>query len=60
MRKGAKWGGKDPPVIQVRGFVFLAATNQNTSLTCVNIIYYFSVSKKIDFFLLNVNIRKGW
>lgn len=64
MRKGAKWGGKDPPVIKVRGFggffcfFFMVATNQNTGLTCVNSIYYFSVFKK-DGFLLHDNIHKG-
>lgn len=39
-------------------FFFMVATNQNTGLTCVNSIYYFSVFKK-DGFLLHDNIHKG-
>lgn len=62
--KGCQVGWKGSTCDTSTMFCFLAATNQNKSLTCVDIIYYFNVSKKIVFlffcFLLNVNIRKGW
>lgn len=57
--KGCQVGWKGSTCDTSTRFRFLAATYQNTSLTCVNIIYYFSVFKKVGF-LLHGNIHNGW
>lgn len=49
--KGCQVGWKGSTCVTSTRFRFLAATYQNTSLTCVNIIYYFSFFQNGGFFV---------